>query len=324
MKTRFFLITFAVLLASSLVSCEMADSENLADEVTFTVEVPDMMATKAISDGKSVTHVHWACFTGGTANTPISGLNGREALKESQGKMTAAITVNLVKNVPYKFVFWAQVDNEQGKNDAYDLNGFVSEGKVKVSYKGNANDEDRDAFYAMKEYTFTPGNVTIPLTRPFAQINFLAADYSVVTAAGISKIESTVSIEGIPNVLDCLTGVVSVDGTVKTDLEYTAAPSDPATYTSYGWYSMNYILAAAAKTDNLVVIGKFKHDKSDEEIAITVNNVPYQRNYRTNIIGNFLTEQAVLNIEVDPNFTDKDNDGEYSDDDYIHNYPEDN
>jgi hypothetical protein len=44
-----------------------------------------------------------------------------------------------------------------------------------------------------------------------------------------------------------------------------------------------------------------------------VNSVPYERNYRTNIIGDFMTEQAMLTVTIDPAFVDADNDGKPDD-----------
>ena len=98
-----------------------------------------------------------------------------------------------------------------------------------------------------------------------------------------------------------------VEGSASTKLEATAVPTDPAYYSvqgvQYGWYSMNYILAADAKKLNSVS-ATFTHDKSANPVVIEVQNVPYQRNHRTNIIGNFLTEIAEVTVVVLERFDD--------------------
>ena len=42
-------------------------------------------------------------------------------------------------------------------------------------------------------------------------------------------------------------------------------------------------------------------------IAIEVPNVPYQRNWRTNIIGNLFTEKVVANVLIVPIYEDDHN-----------------
>ncbi|MBR2065321.1 MAG: hypothetical protein IJ971_11560 [Bacteroidales bacterium] len=297
--------------------------------VTFSVETPEP-ATKIISDGEKVNVVHWAAFD--NSGLPVAGLNGTAAIT---GKK-ATFNVKLVKHYTYRFVFWAHKGDQDGQHPAYDLKEFNTKGEVVVDYDGYANDDDRDAFYTHETITVASSNEvkTVYLYRPFAQINFLAADYTSVEAVGLHKdLKSTIFIKrGLPTVLHGLSGMVS--GDAGTTLEYSAVPADPAYYeiedaagtkTTYGWYSMNYVLAADRKSegnDNLEIYGMFKHSKSDQAIEVLVYNVPYRRNYRTNIIGNFLTEQAVMNIEVVPGFVDEDGDGQP--DDFIHNYPEDN
>lgn len=315
MRNRLIFISLVTFLLSSLASCEKAGQDDFID-VSFTVKVPSSVATKAISDGSMANIVYWAAFD--ASGNPVSGMNGSTALNSNR---SAVITESLVKHVYYNFVFWAHCGDASGKNAAYDLSAFNSEGKVTVNYKGDANDESRDAFYAHTPITIddTPGSgrKTVPLYRPFAQINFLAKDYKVVEEAGVNaSLTSKIEVTGLPTVLDGKDGTVS--GSASTALNFKAIPTGTDAYFTignvrYGWYSMNYVLAAAGNNDNVTIVGKFKHDKSAKEISLTVNSVPYERNHRTNIIGNFFTEQAVLTIKVDPNFVDADNDGKPDD-----------
>lgn len=315
MRTRLILISIAAFLLASLASCEKAGSDEYVD-VTFTVNVPSSVETKAISDGSMANIVYWAVFD--ASGYPLSGKSGSMALNSNK---SAVMTQRLLKHVYYNFVFWAHCGDASGKNAAYDLSAFYSDGKVTVNYNGDANDEGRDAFYAQTPVTIgstaASRNKTVLLYRPFAQINFLSKDYKTVEAAGVNTgLTSKIEVSGLPTVLNGKNGTVS--GSASTALDFNAVPSGADTYftidnVKYGWYSMNYVLAATGNNDNVTVVGKFKHAKSSKEISVTVDNVPYERNHRTNIIGNLLTEQAVLTIKVDPAFVDADKDGKPDD-----------
>ena len=217
----------------------------------------------------------------------------------------ASFDVTLVKHYTYKFVFWAQ----DSKCTAYTFDPKT--GKVTVSYKGAANDDSRDAFYRQADVMIEAAGEVEPieLYRPFAQINFLAADYKAVEAVGLHNgMTSTVNISGLPTVLNGLDGTVA-EFTGATDLAATAVPTDPATYTvngqKCGWYSMNYVLAAGKDNFTSPVTGVFNHAKK-EGIQIPVANVPYERNHRTNIIGNFFTDEVKINLVVIERFDEPD------------------
>lgn len=296
---RFFWIALTSVMALALtVSCQKENVRESAgkESVRITVLSPNAADTRSIADGLSVNWVYWAAFDENGA--PVSDLNGRIPMKDKE----AGFDVDLVKDYPYNFVFWAQYEDDEKGQPAYDLTSFVSEAKIGISYEGVANDEYRDAFYKQQVITITGAGEsrTISLTRPFAQINFLAADYKSVEEVDVHKsLKSTVAISGLPTVLNGLDGSVDGDGT--TVLTSSAVPADPAYYTvngvEYGWYSMNYILASEEKDLKKVTV-TFTHDKSDIPVSVEVENIPYQRNHRTNIIGNFLTEIAEVKVIV--------------------------
>lgn len=302
---KIFMIAAAVAGLFAAASCQKESAVSLTNgekaTVTFTVALPDA-ATKVMSDGLSADVVYWAAFdeNGGA----LEGMNGEAVVTDKN----ATFDVILVKHYTYKFVFWAQ----DSDCTAYDLTAFNAEGKVSVSYEGAANDESRDAFYRQADVMIeAAGEVkTIELYRPFAQINFLAADYKAIEAVGLQNgMTSTVKIAGLPTVLNGLDGTVDAL-TGETELDATAVPADPAYYTvngeEYAWYSMNYVLAAVEKdVFTSAVTGVFNHAKKSD-IEIPVANVPYQRNYRTNIIGNYFTDNVTINLVVMEQFNEPD------------------
>ena len=305
---RFFWVALTAVVAM-VVSCQKENNFLTGagrTTVRLSVVAPSDAQTKTIADGRTVNCVYWAAFD--ENNNPVDGLAGKEIMSDK----TATFDVQLVKDYPYNFVFWAQYENAYGVQDAYDLAAFVSLAKVEVDYEGLANDEYRDAFCKQEIIKINSAGEsrTVELRRPFAQINFLAADYKSVEEVEVHKsLKSTVAIDGLPTVLNLLDG--SVEGSASTVLSATAVPTDPAYYTvhgaQYGWYSMNYVLAADQKRLNTVT-ATFTHDKSANPVVIPVENVPYQRNYRTNIIGNFLTEIAEVKVVVFEKFEEPDYD----------------
>ena len=105
----------------------------------------------------------------------------------------------------YRIVLWAQT----ASSDAYDTHDLR---KVKVNYANAANnDELRDAFCGVKDFTGNELNVDITLMRPLAQINVGTAgyDYEGVAAlkpSPVSYSESEVTIDGVAQYYDVLTG----------------------------------------------------------------------------------------------------------------------
>lgn len=286
------------LIAFAASSCQKEPGPNgRLTDVSISVAMPEL-ESKVISDGESADIVYWAGFD--ENGNPVDGLNGIASVSG----MHASFDVKLVKHYTYSFVFWAQDSDCK----AYDLREFVEYGKVGVSYEGAANDESRDAFYKQEDITITSADEvkTIRLSRPFAQINFLAADYQSIEDVDLqSTLKSTVSIAGLPTVLNGLDGTVS--GDASTYFTAAAVPTDPAYMTvkneMYGWYSMNYVLAGDEKKLNEVT-ASFTHGKSVTPIEVLVENVPYRRNHRTNIIGSFLTDFAEVKVVIMNGFDD--------------------
>ena len=71
----------------------------------------------------------------------------------------------------------------------------------------------------------------------------------------------------------------------------------------YDYLAMNYLLVNEKKT---VEVGFGVKSTKNEERAITFNNVPVQRNFRTNIYGSLLTNALNVNVEIKPGFNEPD------------------
>ncbi len=288
--------------AALAVSCQKGDgTQEGASEVTFSVGVPAGVAVKAIGDGNSATELYYAVFD--DEGKYLEGL-AQEAPLVVEDK-TAEITLKLVRNFTYTIVFWAQAPGAPYTFDP-------EEGVVTVDYSGDANDEKRDAF--CKVHTFTvPDRATfeetVYLKRPFAQINFGAADLDYVTELGLS-VKSTVVIDGLADTYDILNGVVYGNASTQFALTTIPAQCNPAETLvvggeEYGYVSMNYVLAPSAEGSELATVSAtFEYNGAD--VQVNVPNVPYRMNHRTNIIGSFFTDQVKFTIVVDEAFLQPD------------------
>ena len=283
-------------------SCQKEAGEvgNEAAEAVFSVTLPVDISTKAIGDGTTATELYYAVFN--QKGEYISSLAQAEAI-ELVGK-TATLKLKLVRNYTYSIVFWAQ-----SPDAPYTFT--PSTGTVAVDYSGVANDETRDAF--CKLHTFTvPDKATfdetVYLNRPFAQINFGSDDFAQITELGLDM-TSTVQISGLADTYNILNGEVS--GNATTDLQLSAVPAqyDPAEALvvagkEYAYVSMNYVLAPATQSEIANISATFAYN--GETVTLDVPNVPFQRNYRTNIVGTFFTDEVTFTIIVDEVFDQPD------------------
>lgn len=315
MNKKLFLGVFAaagILLATSCQNDEL-DAVQTGNEATvsFTLGVEGGVQTRAISDGKTANRLVYAVFDEeGNRITTIAKVD-----KDANFPTTENIT--LAKGQTYKVAFWAQ----NSATSAYVLDDDMN---LTIDYTNSANnDENRDAFFKTVEFTVT-GNQTIDveLKRPFAQINVgvTKADWDAAVASGITIAQSSVVIKNAATKLNLLDGTVSDE----TEVSYELAniPSEPAILQvdtdgdgikeDYNWLSMSYILPSAAPTgyekaalENVAFV--FASNGEPIEFNQGLNNVPVQRNWRTNILGQILTGNIDFNISIDPIY-----DGEYN------------
>lgn len=311
MKKLFFILAAASALA---VSCQK--SEHVAadtQEVTFTVSVPEAIATRAenLGKGAQATELYYAVYKG-TSNEEGQSVVRVEPMDTPAQPLTlvdgkAKVSLQLVKNYKYDIVFWAQAPDAP-----YEFDKDQATVTVTDAYAGTtavANDESRDAFFAfVDDYVVTSEAVSVPLYRPFAQINFCTDDYNRVTALNHS-VTSTIEVAKaeVPSVLNLITGAVSAPVAVKfTATAVPAAAGETVDVTvdgvktTYSNVAMNYILAAAESVNLENLTATFYYN--EDEVVISVPNLPYQRNWRTNVFGSLFTADAVFNIEVKPAF----------------------
>ena len=340
MNKKLFLGMFAaagMLFATSCSNDEL-DMVQSGDEaqVTFSLGLEGGIATRAYSDGTGAKKLVYAVYKLNADGIPVlqkvvgSDRNGQFVDGAAfDGGLTETVSVTLAKGQTYQVAFWAQ----NPICNAYTTTDLTN---VKVDYEDAANNyEERDAFFKTVEFTVN-GNQTIDveLKRPFAQINVgvTEADWNAAVKSGITIQKSSVVIKNAATSINLLTGEVG-DETTDLVVSYSShrIPNDYNEYLKvdlngdmdyddenevYRWLSMSYILVADRNpdTDNNGVLGDERATLESLKYTFTpmvgnnitfsdgLNNVPVQRNWRTNILGQLLTGNIEFNITINPIF----------------------
>lgn len=271
--------------------------------VTFEVSTPEI-DTKAIGDGMTATKLYYQVFD--ADGNAIEGL-GVQNKDLVSGKTT--VSFQLIKDQTYNFIFWAQTA-ETGYYIIDEAEGLKKITADYTTHKG-ANDENRDAFFAVEKGLKITGPVskTVKLTRPFAQVNIgtndeLKAGTTTAPAINLTGVTSKVVIKGVPTVFAPLATTPETMLTGATDVTFISAavPAEKLVVkgVEYNYLAMNYVFAPAEGTVCDLTAEFALVDRAP--IPLSSPATPIKRNYRTNILGKLLTSSADFNIEVDPGF----------------------
>ena len=299
----------AVLFGAS--SCVKEDiSSSLAGgevEITFTANLADL-GTRAIGEADHIDVVYLGVYEK-NSNTPLLNLVEADGYPVNNG--VATFSVVLLKDKYYDLVFWAQHKAQDGEANCYSIDWATR--KLTVDYSTVASqDETRDAFFLVKN-GFHAGHddTEFRLHRPFAQLN-----------AGLST-EDVANIRNNGVVVENLYSAVVVENVAKTlDLGYAnpGAVSDPTPVgfasaakptqaltvngVEYNYLSMNYLLVNEKQNVNITY--SISEDGVNENPYVRpYYNVPVQRNYRTNIIGNLISSPMDFTVIIVPGFNEE-------------------
>lgn len=317
---------FLVMMASMLfiTSCQQTlENPSFADdEVTFTVTLPSSLQTKAVSDGLSATELTYAVYNvpaAGETATEYTQLRGTATFPA--GSLTTTITVKFVKGNHYQMVFWAQ-SPQAADNGVYNISDLRA---VKVNYaNAKSNDEYRDAFYAyVKPFQVTQSfTQEVTLHRPFAQINFGTSDLAYAASAGfdLASTQSKVLIASqVATTLNTFDGTVA-DPVEQVVFDFANIPAEKILNlertgdleidgVTYDYIATNYILVndeATGADKDLLNSLTLTFKTVEGESSLSAVNVPVQRNYRTNLLGELLTTDGDFIVTIDPIYEEPD------------------
>ena len=322
MKNLFrFAMAVAVLFTASCAKEDISSSIGGGEvEVTFTANLADLGTRaddKTIGLGKHINVVYLGVYEAGST-TPLSSLVKPEGYGVNADG-TASITVVLLKDKVYDLVFWAQKEGLETKAGEPVYTMEWNKRQLKVNYGDFANVEERDAFFDVRNGFLAGGNpeehpTTFYLKRPFAQLNagLSTTEVTNITNNGV-VVKDIMSNAKVTNVATTLNLGHNNAGTVEYTGEYVELAMNVKPTESlyigtqeYNYVSLNYLLVN--DKDLVTVEYEFKENGVEDTIyERKYSNVPVQRNYRTNIVGNLLSSEYDFNVYIVPGF-DGDND----------------
>ncbi len=288
---------FAIASMMLATSCSNDDLSNLKEgtnsTVTFTAQLSNPLQSRAFADGKTATTLDYAVYEVKDGNWTLLPDLGKA---EESINMSKTVSLNLVNGKQYAVVFWADAPSSIYTFDAANKN-------VTANYSAaTCSNENYDAFYAVEEFTVNGTALrTVNLKRPFAQLNIGTSDLAAAKSSGIDVQKAGVTVKTY-NTLNFKDG--SVDGEEEVTFAAATLPEETFPVASAGckYLTMNYLLMPTdKKADNAITIS---YDGAAEDR--TFQNIPLQRNYRTNIYGTLLTSTNNFNVTITPAFNDPD------------------
>ena len=304
------LLSAAALLVT--VSCSpinelFSDEDSEAQMVAFTVHT-EQIQSRAAGDGNTVDQVHYEVWDKSTGKLVISSVSGKnEGAPVDIVNRTATVEVRLVKGVEYEIAFWAH--NEQGT-------GYhIGDGLENISLKDDikANKETYDAFYqVLPNYKVSNKPETVILKRPFGQLNVGTSneDWEKAGNLDVEIDRSIIKVTQVANVFNARTGnITRSEGTTELTFDLNEVLMETFTVegTPYHYLAMNYFLADNDKTLHDLTITLYGADRQTPINTLKVMNMPIQRNWRTNIIGDLLTSKENFRVVIEPGFDGENN-----------------
>lgn len=234
--------------------------------------------------------------------------------------------LRLIPDREYKFVVFAdfvaegsaEAEDKLAINDLYyntaDLRNISA---ITTEPTWNAMNEVRDAYFITKNVLVeTNCNETLTLTRPFAKLRVIASDidyidgyakpgYVEITYHDTDVVKSFNAVNGNLNTDDVMKGEELTYGfEVNKNIPYTEGYDESA---SHQTLFTDYLFARTDHQDPVnfkMAVYESKGGKLIREIDFNTQ-IPTQRNYLTTLIGDILTTQANINIQINDNFIDE-------------------
>lgn len=300
-----FAIAAMAVLAGACAKEQVGPGEGAMVEATFDVDVPGVeVSTKGLSDAASVNELICQVFLKGAKDenkhfvyTPVPELTQNVAVVGGK----ATVKFSLVKGQTYSFAFWAQT-SETGYYNTDDLRSVTMNTNLV-----KANDPKMDAFFAIKDEARVTVSYSekVSLKRALAQVNFGTKKYSG-RSDELKAQTSYVTLTGVPNVFHPFMSGDSFacEGSETVKFNENEVISDETLSVNDAEYSyLASVYVFALNPNNTITDASAVVTLSNgKTTTIKAPNVPVKRNFRTNILGDLLTVDAVWNVDVAPEF----------------------
>ena len=290
-----------LLLAMPLLFTSCSKDEKMASEetvqVSFSTELPKRIGTRAGTTDLNVNKVVCAVFEDGEE---ISTL--REVITIQEGE-DIVFAPRLIKGRTYDVVFWAMKD----KN--YNVNDMTA---VTRASETTAAESDFDAFTESVELEVTGAkSETVTLKRPLAQLNLGVTldDRNAVASEetfGMKPTKMIITLTG-KDTFNALTGATTGEDkevTYTLDVSGEDLVAGDETYKSI---AMCYVYPDAGQENIDIAYTIYDQDNDVIREDETIQNIPLENNYRTNVVGGLLTGTITYTITFEKDFSTTEN-----------------
>lgn len=290
-----------LLLAMPLLFTSCSKDEGMASEetvqVSFSTELPKRIGTRAGTTDLNVNKVVCAVFENGAE---ISTL--REVIDIQDGE-DIVFAPRLIKGRTYNVVFWAM------KDDNYDVDDMTA---ITRASGATAAESDFDAFTESVEVEVTGSkSETVTLKRPLAQLNLgvTSDDWNPVASDetfGMTPTKMVITMTG-KNTFNALSGTAIGEDTEVTYTLDVSGEDLVAGDETYKSIAMCYVYPDAGQ-ENIDIMYTI-YDQNNEVIRedVTIQNIPLENNYRTNVVGGLLTGTITYTITFEKDFNTTEN-----------------
>ena len=221
--------------------------------------------------------------------------------------LTAGFDIRLVTSQTYKFVFWADhvesVEGDAIKTDLHYNTADLRNISMQGDYNGSGKDDTRDAFFASLEKLVTNAfSESVELTRPFGQLNIKTEDLASIPD---NQKDAFVPVTAGLSFKNLYTGFNAATGDLLGESTAVAYKAASAVADANGNLTVDYLFAPnTAGGQHLVNMTLVVYNAAGGQITTkALNNIPVQRNYKTNVTGNLLTVDGKVNVTVAPAFS---------------------
>lgn len=303
MKKLFYLSMVAMLLAFT--SCLKDDfaSENSGNEqnVKLSINIPQKNTdSRAAHSNPALTNMRlflYVMYDGKIVSTVNDGSSPVD-LSSGYDK-----EIRLMAGRQYRIVAWADFGANYytvttSKND--EDKDAISVAMANTTIKGSEN--MRDAYFYSETFTLTSdqNSVDVKMKRPFGLVKINTLDYNEGTITDEYKpaFYST-KFTSVPTAFDLLTG----EANTEEDITISSTEANIADF-SKGELSFDYLFANDSQENLETFTVTYSNSSKQDITSYTFENIPFRRNYITNVSGNILTKQGTLNITIEKDWAD--------------------
>ena len=274
---------------------EMVSEESV--QVSFSTELPKRIGTRASTTDLNVNKVVCAVFEDGEEIGTL-----REVITIQEGE-DIVFAPRLIKGRTYDVVFWAMKD----KN--YNVNDMTA---ITRASETTAAESDFDAFTESVEVEVTGSkSETVTLKRPLAQLNLGVTldDWNAVASEetfGMKPTKMIITLTG-KDTFNALTGATTGEDkevTYTLDVSGVDLVAGDETYKSI---AMCYVYPDAGQENIDITYTIYDQDNDVIREDVTIQNIPLENNYRTNVVGGLLTGTITYTITFEKDFNTTEN-----------------